>query len=202
MIQLNVSFEKGIGTALLNAVRAESFVRQSVVRPIGFKIGSTSNILDTPECVIEDMTTFISSVDEFCFVSDGDKDCIVATCVCDGDLSISDLVNSSLRVVGDGTVLHSTQPVEVSVVFRKACGAFLNSANSDFMIKRGLQDFVAVNSRHSTIETFTAYKVGESDDIETFAIEIATNDGSSSNALLRNAVSGVIENASKLLSFL
>lgn len=200
---MHVSFVKGVGTAFLNAVRAESFIKQDVLRPIGFKVGDTSTIIDTPENVLEDMTTFISNVDVFNFCATQNKDLIIAQCQCNGVLSMRGLLDGTgIQVPYDEEILHTMGDVNVCVAFRMANGNHLSNENAAFLEDHGVHGFSAINSRHSTIKSFTANKIEEDDYTETFDIEIITSDGSDSNSILRNAVRAIVENANKLLNYL
>lgn len=198
-----MTFEYGTGEAFLNAIRAAAFVTQPVLRPVGFKVGNASNVLAISDNVEEDMTTFISNVCSGIFATNSDNEAIEVTAVCDGELTMSQMLHGSgVQCDRDFPVLHSLSPVEVSVVFRKDKGTHYSDENQEFLKSRGFSHNVAINSRHCNLESFTFKRVDEEKNKETFEITIVTNDGESPKVLLDNAMRLFAENFKIIQSYL
>lgn len=59
---MRIELNKQYGPALVNLLRQVSMTACKVLRPIAFSTGAHSNVLDTSDSAIEDMTTFIDNV--------------------------------------------------------------------------------------------------------------------------------------------
>lgn len=187
---MQVNLQTGTGSAYLNAIRSTAYGCYPVVRPIGFKVGDHSTVVTTSDSVLEDMTTFISNVSHCIFKCTGDRDLIVATCLCNGELRISELLaDSPISVENDAIILHSMQEIEVSVVFLNTTGNRMLYDNSDLLEKHGLTGYVAITSRHCIINAFTFHKIDElGDNTEVFEVSIETIDDTNEESVFNHAV--------------
>ncbi len=189
MIPLEITLRKGMGNPILNAVRSAAFFCCPVIRPVAFKVGGESNVLSISDTVIEDMTTFISTMSKFNYAYNGNSKLVVASCECSGELQLSELLGDvGITSDHDGVILHSTAPIKVEVVFAYARGNYTTLENTKLIQDAGYGGFVAINSRHCNVESFTFKHLSEDKQTETFEVTVKSLDGRSAEAVVKDAV--------------
>lgn len=191
-----VKLKRGLGAAFLNLVRSSAYYSVPALRPIGFKVGAESNVVDISDCVLEDMVTFISTVSCVDYSYAGEKNVVEVHCVCDGELMLSQLLaGSGISANKDAAVLHSTAPTDVSVVFRKTIGCALVEGNTAILEDEGYRGYVAVNSRHCCVTRFNFYKVNETDECDIFSVSIELSEACAltESDIYRLALRGIVE---------
>lgn len=189
MKPLEITLRKGIGNPILNAVRSAAFFCCPVIRPVAFKVGGESNVLNISDTVIEDMTTFISTVSKFNYAYNGNSKFVVARCECNGELRLSELLSGvGITSDQDGVILHSTAPICVEVVFMFCAGNYTSLENTKSVQDAGYNGFVVVNSRHCNVESFTFKHLSEDQQTETFEVSVTTLDGRSAEAICKDAI--------------
>lgn len=190
---MKVKCEAVFNRPLLNAIRAASFSSVPVVRPIGFVVADTSNVVSLPDTVLEDMTKFIANVSRGEFIASGNKELIICQATCSGELKLSELLNGSdISAVEDFPILHSTEPVTVKVLFRYSRGCYSISQNTDFLEKHVASNCVVVNSRHCPVENFSVLEANTSAARDTFEITINTVSGVDDNTVWNESIDTLI----------
>ena len=198
-----MTFVKGFGNSFLNAVRSAAFLSFPVARPIGFKVGANSNVLNISDNVVEDMTTFIANVSNHVFSYGGNSSVILAEAECEGELRLSQLLEGTgISCADDTVVLHSMIPTKVQVIFGFREGNHLMNDNAKVMANAGYEGFTPVNSRGCILNNFNVHLIEKSDTTETFEVTLSTIDGTSETAVLEHAFGMVKDNVSKALSML
>lgn len=199
MIVLEVTLRKGLGNPILNAVRGAAFFSCPVVRPIAFKVGGASNVLSISDTVIEDMTSFISGVCKFNYAYNGNRGLVIASCECNGELLLSELLRGSgIASTGDCVVLHSTAPITVEVIFAFRAGNYTSAENSQLVKTAGYEGFTAINSRHCNVESFTFKHLTEDSQTETFEVSVKTVDGQSADVFVQSAIDLLLDDIKKI----
>ena len=189
MKSLRVTLVKGLGNSFLNAVRSAAFLSYPVARPVAFKVGGASNVLNISDDVLEDMTTFISGVSQHIFSYSGNRSVILAEAECNGELRLSELLaGTGISCKDDVVILHSQAPVSVQVVFGCRAGNHLIDDNAKFVENAGYMGYTAINSRGCILESFDVHLVEKSATTETFDVTIRSVDGTSEAAILEQAL--------------
>lgn len=190
-----VTTKRGFGESLLNTVRQVTMTQIPVVRPVAFKVGSTSNVITINDKVVEDMVTFISNVSALQFRAAREFDTTKVTGVCHSTLRASDLFSGTdVECLGSDTeLLHSLADVPVEVVFRKCAGVHSAEENTEALESTGFatEAFVVTNSRHCNVEQFGIKKLhGQYDrtDTESFEVMIYTSDGTEEREVFTQGV--------------
>lgn len=196
---MKVKCDVGFNRPLLNAVRAASFSSVPVVRPIGFTVAGTSNVVSLPDTVLEDMTKFIANVSRGEFIYSGNEALISCDVNFTGELKLSELLSDTgITAVEDFAILHATEPTSVKVLFRFARGCFSIDENLDFLEKHGADRCVVVNSRHCPVENFNVLDANTSASKDTFEITINTISGVDSTSVWNESINTLISELNKL----
>ena len=195
-MSIKLQVAKGLGDAYLNCLRAISYVGHETVRPIGFKFDGCENIINIANNVQEDTPTVISNVSKGIFKCNGlDFGVKEVQCVCDGVLTLQELLEGSgIISLHDCEIIHSTSPINVSVVFAKAAGWYTVEMNTSKLKENGFNNYIAINSRHCDIETFSYNRVSRLDDVDVYEVNIVTNGSISEQAVLDNSMK-ILSNA-------
>lgn len=189
MKKLRVTLVKGLGNSFLNAVRSAAFLSYPVARPVAFKVGGASNVLNISDNVLEDMTAFISNVSQKNYSYHGNRSLILAEVECDGELRLSELLkDTGISCKEDAVILHSQAPVKVQVIFGCRAGNHLLDDNARFVENAGYSGYTAINSRGCILESFNVHLVEKSDTTETFEVTIKAVDDTSEAAILEQAL--------------
>ena len=188
-MSIKVRILRGLGDAYLNCIRSAAYVGIDVIRPIGVMVGGSSNVVDVSNSVQEDMPTVISAIIKGNYTGDLNPDELLEVkVVSNGELTLSDLLNGSrIKSTIDLPIMHSMVETEISVVFSCAHGWYKTEDNMSRLENAGYSGYVAVNSRHCDIDTFTYNRVMQLDHEDVYDVDIRTISGQSEEKIFRYA---------------
>lgn len=173
---MEVRLNKFTGALLLNLVRQVALTRLSEVRPIAFKVGGFSNVVNISDNVEEDMTEFISNVCYYKFNGSANSTMSCVALHCNGALDISSFNTSEISVASGERreVLHSFSDVPVIVYFRNGSGKFTAEENERFLQEQGIstEDLVVINSRHRPVFNIGVEQIDEDESEATYRITV------------------------------
>ena len=196
---MKIKCDVGFNRSLLNTVRAASFSSLPVVRPIGFMVAGTSNVVSLPDTVLEDMTKFIANVSKGEFIYTGNEALIVCNASFTGELKLSELLaGTAIKAVEDFTILHATETISVKVLFRFDRGCYTLEQNRDFLEKHSASNCVVINSRHCPIKSFNVLDANTSAAKDTFEITIDTISGVDETEVWNESIDAIISTLSHL----
>ena len=196
---MKIKCDVGFNRSLLNAVRAASFSSLPVIRPIGFTVAGTSNVVSLPDTILEDMTKFIANVSKGEFIYTGNEALIVCNVSFTGELKLSELLaGTGITAVEDFAILHATETISVKVLFRFDRGCFTIEQNQDFLEKHGASKCVVVNSRHCPIKSFNILDANTSAAKDTFEVTIDTVSGVDGTEVWNESINTIISTLSHL----
>lgn len=201
-MSIKVRILRGLGDAYLNCVRSAAYVGIDVIRPIGVRVGGSSNVVDISNSVQEDMPTVISAIVKGNYTGDlNPGELLEVKIVSNGELMLSDLLNGSrIKSTVDLPIMHSMVETEISVVFAYTHGWYKTEDNMSKLEKAGYSGYVAVNSRHCGIDTFTYNKVMQLDHEDVYDVNIRTINGQSEEKIFRYAQALLASECVKIIS--
>lgn len=204
---MKIELDKQYGPALVNYLRQCTMTSVPVVKPIAFAVGTNSNVLETSDSVIEDMTTFIHNVmcsNYYLVDTTGTLDKpILFEMTVSTNLKTSDFNSVKVYSKEDSVLLHALSETPVKIYFRNACGKYSVKQNLQFLQDAGVNtnDIVVVPSRHCAVDSFTVNEI-ENEDKFVCEIDVKSQIASKDNIYkyaLEKVQEGVTE-LSKLLS--
>ena len=165
---------KGTGNVFCNLIRHAVYSQRLIVRPIAFKIGTSSNILSAGRSIVEDMLEFSACITELSYgtnVELSDGDIIPCNYTFGSVLRASDLATQLVKVITkeNPELLHKVKSMkesntEMCIYFRYASGCATQNENAeflkDFISKKGgnpeiVDHLVVLSSRHTDITRFS-----------------------------------------------
>ena len=160
---MKLQFNKNYGHAALNLMRHLLLTNTAEYRPVAFKVGTNSNVLQIGDFAEEDMTEFICSVCRGYYgqISSATADNVahsVFRTTCNGVLSTGDIKTDDLLSCGDNLpVLHLHSATTVEIVFRLGKGVYSSAENEEFVENAvgNADDYVCVSSRHTLLDNLT-----------------------------------------------
>lgn len=175
---MKLRLNKYVGDSIVNSLRQAVMCRVPDTRPIAFKVGEMSDVVNISDVVEEDMTEFISNVSSSYYASANELE--VFNSRVGNVLHTSDIAKGSgisVLSVGVSEVLHVLAGVPVTIYFRRDAGKFLSKENAMFLKSKGVDtnSLVIINSRHSPVLNFSFTKKRVSDFIDEFDISVYTN---------------------------
>lgn len=155
---MKFKLNKQYGPSLINLIRQVSMTAIPTVRPIAFSVGAHSNVLDTADSVVEDMTSFIHNVSA-CEYTAANKEAKLLTYngIAAGTLQTNAFSSAGVISHSDATVLHTLSNTNVSIIFRNARGNFSAKENIEFLQDNAIdtKHYVVIPSRHCAVDKFT-----------------------------------------------
>lgn len=158
---MTLKFNKQYGAAMVNLLRQATMAAVSVVRPIAFSVGASSNVIDTSNAMVEDMTEFIHNVMELNYFMPADNaEMIDKPIVFDSNVTtgLSSSQFNSVNVMShDNIVLANLlNPTNVRIVFRNSSGHYSAKENVEFLRNHSIDTdaLVVVPSRHCPVDSF------------------------------------------------
>lgn len=169
-----LKLNKTYGPALVNLLRQISMTACPVVRPIAFSVGSESNVIDTADSVVEDMTAFIDNVMSVNYYAaeTESREMIEFKATVTTALSSDQFDQSGVISKQNKVVLNALAPTPVSIIFRKTAGRYTAKQNVEFLREQGINTdkYVVVPSRHCAVETFL---MNEIEDENEYKVDIS-----------------------------
>lgn len=159
---MRFQLNKQCGPAMLNLLRQIAMTAIPCVRPIAFSVGLNSNVIDTADSVVEDMTAFIHNAMCNKYVTDDlSKKLIVYDATASGVLQASVFEDIGIRSYQDNTILHLLSQTHVSIIFRNARGNFSAKDNISFLQDNAIDTnkYVVVPSRHSAVDSISINEI-------------------------------------------
>ena len=189
---MKLQFNKNYGHAALNLMRHLLLTNTAEYRPVAFKVGTNSNVLQIGDFAEEDMTEFISNVCRGYYgrvsgspVTDDVVYSVFRT-TCNGVLSTGDIKTDDLLSCGDNLpVLHLHSATTVEIIFRLGKGVYSSAENEEFVEHAvgNVDDYVCVSSRHTLLDNLT-FSEDSTGNAITFDVDIIPKRGVQATALL------------------
>ena len=190
-MQIKVNNEEKL--IMCNLLRHMSLTHRKVLRPIGFRVGTASNLLTSSQTV-EDMLTFYSALTALAYEYNGESDLVVMKIQLIDKLNVSDLNQQGVKVRSNqACLLHalSNTPTEVEIYFRFTEGNQTQEDNTQFLKEHNYDVFerhISVfASRHCDIVKFS-WDNDRNDLADAINIDIETNSGADSKTVLVESI--------------
>ena len=182
---MQLKLNKRYGQALVNLMRQISMTAVPCIRPIAFSVDNESNVLDTANSVVEDMTSFIHNVmsqDYYCNEPLSDAPIVCQNTVTN-TLNTSSFASAGVLCKGDKDVLHALSSASVTVIFRYCSGNNSAKENVAYLKQHQIDTskFTVVPSRHSVIDSF---KIDEHESEDYYVADITIDSKISSESLI------------------
>lgn len=189
---MKIEVNKYYGESLINALRQAAICGIPEVRPIAFKVGTASNVLEISDLVEEDMTEFISNVSSSVYETSSNSELFNLEVEAHGVLTVNQLCSGEIAIANRGIeeVLHTFAPIKVTVYFRKAAGSYREKENESFLENNSVDtsNLVVVNSRHCPVQKFIQVEENRTDKSIIFNISVLTNFSVTEEEVLTKAV--------------
>jgi hypothetical protein len=135
---MRIELNKQYGPALVNLLRQVSMTACKVLRPIAFSTGAHSNVLDTSDSAIEDMTTFIDNVTSanYYVTNQESSELIRFDATVARTLDTSQFQSEGILCKENKVVLNTLADLKVSIIFRYSSNRYTAKENVLFLQKQ------------------------------------------------------------------
>lgn len=197
---MRIELNKQYGPALVNLLRQVSMTACKVLRPIAFSTGAHSNVLDTSDSAIEDMTTFIDNVTSanYYVTNQESSELIRFDATVARTLDTSQFQSEGILCKENKVVLNTIADLNVSIIFRYTNNRYTAKENVLFLQKQHINtdEYIVIPSRHCAVDSFTQSEI-ESEDSYVVDIDIKS-DVCSAEQILDQTMKTISEQVEKL----
>lgn len=196
---MRLELDKRYGPALVNLLRQAAMTAIPVLRPIAFSVGQNSNVIDTCDSAVEDMTTFIHNVmNQVYFTKMPEMELFRVNKNVTASLQTSDFISSEVECRQNAVVLHVLGSTNVQIYFRLAAGNYSAKENVAYLRSKNIEtdSLVVVPSRHCAVD---ACKLQEHEDEFKYVVDVSVSSQVMTEYdILTKAWSAVAESVTKI----
>lgn len=216
VVSFQSSTDKHLGAGVFNLLRQSMLTQLPVLRPIAYKIGSSSTNITIDDSVEEDMVEFAASMASLYFVTDLQNELVQISVSTDRVLTAGQLETQGVRLLRSENsgldtatleqsknkeLLHTTGVTTVTVYFRQASGYYNRLENQDFLLSKNV-DVNGLSIHSSNHNAFDTVAVSEAEQTslnqETYTIKVVpiyTRDAEDLINVAFNKIADAIEQA-------